>query len=93
MAISNFKPAAFSKTAKRNLADPDLDSAIRADLEYAPHKVTKISRKARRCQARDHDEDTWCDNVVRPIVRLALRLYAKGKPDDQSVYLCPFRPT
>ncbi|PVH98917.1 hypothetical protein DM02DRAFT_673059 [Periconia macrospinosa] len=31
------------------------------------------------------DENAWCDDVIRPIVRLALRLYAKDKLSLQSV--------
>ncbi|XTI90152.1 hypothetical protein V2W45_1470205 [Cenococcum geophilum] len=59
-------PAAFSKTATRDLSDPDLDSAVRAELEYILRKM------------RGRDENAWCDDVVRPMVRLALRLQSQN---------------
>ena len=31
------------------------------------------------------NENAWCDDVVRPTIKLALRLYAKGKLSLQSV--------
>lgn len=85
IGFQRFKPAAFSKTATRDLSDPDLDPVVRADLEYTLKKVKMIFKKALHCQTRGRDENAWCDDVVRPIVRLALRLYAKGKLCVQSV--------
>ena len=93
MGFQRLKPAAFSKTATRDLSDPDLDPAVRAELEYTLRKVKKIYRKSRHCQTRGRDENAWRDDVVRPMVRLALRLYAKGKLCVQSVYVYPTRLT
>lgn len=92
IGFQRFKPAAFSKTATRDLSDPDLDPVVRAELEYTLRKVRKIFRKALHCQTRGRDENAWCDDVVRPMVRLALRLYAKGKLCVQSVYFYPTCP-
>jgi len=89
MGFQRFKPAAFSKTATRDLSDPDLDPVVCAELEYTLRKVKKIYRKARHCQTRGRDENAWRDDVVRPTVRLALRLYAKGKMCIQSMYVYP----
>ena len=87
--FQRFKPAAFSKTATRDLSDPNLDPVVRADLEYTLRKVKKIFKKALHCQTKGRDENAWCDDVVRPMVKLALRLYAKGKLSLQSVYFYP----
>src|SRR6266702_8945970 len=70
IGFQRFKPAAFSKTATCDLSDPDLDPVVRAELEYTLRKVRKIFRKALYCQTRGHAENAWCDDVVRPMVRL-----------------------
>jgi hypothetical protein len=91
IGFQRFKPAAFSKTATSDLFDPALSPAMRAELEYTLRKVRKIFRNAFYCQTRGRDENAWCYDVVRPMVRLALRLYAKDKLYIQSVYFYPTR--
>lgn len=85
IGFQRFKPIAFSNTATRDLSDPNLDSAARAELEYTLRKVKNIFKKALHCQTRGRDENAWCDDVIRPMVKLALRLYAKGKLSLQNV--------
>ncbi|KAF2028946.1 hypothetical protein EK21DRAFT_90162 [Setomelanomma holmii] len=85
IGFQRFKPSAFSKTTTRNLSDPTLDPVFRAQLEYTLMKVKKIFRKSLHCQTSGRDENAWCDEVVRPMVRLAIRLYAGGKLCLQSV--------
>ena len=92
VGFQRFKPIAFSNTATRDLSDPSLDPAARAELEYTLKKVKKIFKKALHCQTRGRDENAWCDDVVRPMAKLALRLYAIGRLSLQSVYLYPERP-
>jgi hypothetical protein len=87
MGFQRFKPSAFSKTATRDLSDPALDPVLCAQLEYTLRKAKKISRKSLHCQTSGRGENAWCDEVVRPMVRLALRLYAQGKLCLQSVYV------
>lgn len=89
IGFQRFKPIAFSNTATCDLSDPSLDSAARAELEYTLRKVKQIYKKALHCQTRGRDENAWCDNVIRPMVKLALRLYAKGKLSLQNVYFYP----
>jgi hypothetical protein len=86
VGFQRFKPVAFSNTATRDLSDPSLDPAARAELEYTLKKVKKIFKKALHCQTRGRDENAWCDDVVRPMAKLALRLYAIGRLSLQSVY-------
>lgn len=50
-----------------------------------------MSRKALRCPMRGRDANAGCDDMGRLMVRLALRLYAKGKVCIQSVYFYPIR--
>lgn len=92
IGFQRFKPVAFSNTATRDLSDPDLSPTARAELEYTLRKVKKIHKKALHCQTKGRDENAWCDDVVRPMVRLALRLYAKDRFSLQSVYFYPKRP-
>ena len=92
IGFQRFKPVAFSNTATRDLSDPSLDTAARTELKYTLRKVKKIFKKALHCQTRGRDENAWCDDVVRPMVKLALRLYAKGKLSLQSVYFYPGQP-
>ena len=93
IGFQRFKPAAFSKTATSDLSNPDHNPAVRAELEYTLRKVKKIFWNAFYCKTRGRDENAWCDDVVRPMVKLALRLYAKGKLRVQSVYFYPTRST
>jgi len=92
IGFQRLKPTAFSKTATRDLSDPDLNPTTHAELEYTLRKVKKIFKKALHCQTRGRDEHTWYDDVVRSMVKLALRLYAKGKFYIQSVYFYPTQP-
>lgn len=86
VGFQRFKPVAFSNTATHDLSDPSLDPAARAELEYTLKKVKKIFKKALHCQTRGRDENVWCDDVVRPMAKLAPRLYAIGRLSLQSVY-------
>lgn len=42
-------------------------------------KVKSIFLNARDCKDGSRDENAWCDDVVRPLVYLAMDLYGNGK--------------
>jgi hypothetical protein len=68
------QPAAFSKIATPN---PSLEPAVRTELEYTLRIVKRIFRKALPW-IRGHNEKALCDDVVRSLVRLALRQYTQA---------------
>lgn len=49
-------------------------------------EAKKIFLNARNCKDGSRDENAWCDDVVRPLVHLAMDLYGNGKWWFQSVY-------
>lgn len=51
--------------------------------------VKAIFLDARDCKRGSRDENAWCDDVVRPLIQLAIKLHAKGKWWLQSVYAHP----
>lgn len=49
--------------------------------------VKIIFLNARDCKSGSRDENAWCDDVVRPLIQLAMKLYGEGKWWLQSVYV------
>jgi len=63
----------------RYLFDSNLGHTVRAELEYTLRKMRTPFRKALHGQTTDRNENTWCDDVVKPMVRLTLQLHANSK--------------
>jgi hypothetical protein len=49
--------------------------------------VKAIFINASGCMKDSRDENAWCDDVVRPLIRLAIKLYGDGRWWLQSVYV------
>lgn len=49
-------------------------------------EAKKIFLNARDCKDGSRDENAWCDDVLQPLVHLAMDLYGNGKWWFQSVY-------
>ena len=63
------------------------DKRSTEELSIIWEEVKKIFLNARDCKEGSRDENAWCDDVVRPLVRLAIDLYGDGKWWFQSVYI------
>lgn len=87
LGVQTFDRRAFSEISTRHLSDPDFDPFVRADLQYTLRKVKKIFQRARTCNARGRDENAWCQVVIQPLVKLALKLSSRDKLQLQSVYI------
>ena len=47
----------------------------------------KVFLNARDCKNGSRDENAWCDDVVRPLIHIAMDLYGRGRWWFQSVYI------
>jgi len=63
------------------------DERSSAELLALWKAVKDVFINARDCMAGLRDENAWCDDVVRPLIRLAIKLYGKGRWWMQSVYV------
>ncbi|KAF1840122.1 uncharacterized protein K460DRAFT_371339 [Cucurbitaria berberidis CBS 394.84] len=52
-------------------------------------KIKEIFLNARDCKNGGRDENAWCDDVVRPLVHLAMELYGNDRWWFQSVHVLP----
>jgi hypothetical protein len=69
-------------------ADFDRDDARSAEeLSTLWKEVKKIFLNARDCKDGGRDENAWCDDVVRPLIRLAMELDGSDAWWFQSVYV------
>jgi hypothetical protein len=65
----------------------------RSDMRSAEEMLTiwkeakKIFLNARDCKDGSRDENAWCDDVVRPLVHLAIELYGGDRWWFQNVYV------
>ena len=50
-------------------------------------EAKKIFLNARDCKDGSRDENAWCDDVVRPLIQLAMELYGNDRWWFQSVYV------
>lgn len=50
-------------------------------------EVKKIFLNARDCKDGSRDENAWCDDVVRPLVELAITLYGNDRWWFQNVFV------
>ncbi|KAJ4286952.1 hypothetical protein N0V90_012832 [Kalmusia sp. IMI 367209] len=62
-----------------------IDTRSAAELSTVWNKVKKIFLNARDCKDGGRDENAWCDDVVRPLVHLAMELYGNNRWWFQSV--------
>ncbi|KAF2003187.1 hypothetical protein P154DRAFT_520149 [Amniculicola lignicola CBS 123094] len=75
---------AFAEPALHH-ADIDLGTESHASLQYTWKKVKRIFQRARTCKECGCDENTWSHDIIRPLVKLALRLSTQGELRIQSV--------
>ncbi|KAF2789873.1 hypothetical protein K505DRAFT_365232 [Melanomma pulvis-pyrius CBS 109.77] len=61
------------------------DKCSPEELATIWNKIKEIFLNARDCKDGSRDENAWCDDVVRPLVYLAIYLYGNGKWWFQSV--------
>jgi hypothetical protein len=58
-----------------------------ADELSSTYEAAKtIYLNARDCKRGNRDGSAWCDDVVRPLILLAMKMYGNGKWWLQSVY-------
>ncbi|KAF2462694.1 uncharacterized protein BDR25DRAFT_347642 [Lindgomyces ingoldianus] len=76
---------AWDQNTASSPSDLDVGGEERERLAYVLRKVKKIWLNARLCQSRGRDENAWCMDVIRPLVKLAMRLEGKEKFWLQSV--------
>jgi hypothetical protein len=67
-------------------------SDVRSIEELSPlwNRIKTIFGNAHDCKDGGRDENAWCDDVVRPLIDLAMELYGGGKWWLQSVYVLLF---
>ena len=70
----------------------ECNSSFREELQYTLSKVKKIFQRARTCKTGGRDENAWCQVVIQPLMKLALKLSGNGKLLLQSVYNLPPSP-
>lgn len=61
------------------------DERSAAELLTLWEAAKNIFINAQECSKRSRDKNAWCDDVVRPLIRLAIKVYGKGKWWMQSV--------
>jgi hypothetical protein len=49
------------------------------ELSSIYEAVKTIYLNARDCQRENRDGNAWCDDVVRPLIQLAMKMYGNGK--------------
>ncbi|KAH8689736.1 hypothetical protein GQ44DRAFT_241180 [Phaeosphaeriaceae sp. PMI808] len=70
----------FDDRAFSHFTDPDFNP------QYTLGKVKKIFQRAQTCYALGRDENAWCQVVIQPLVKLALKLSGRDKLLLQSVH-------
>lgn len=58
--------------------DP-VDQRSAEELSDIWREVKTIFLNARDCKDRGRDENAWCDDVFRPLLSLAIKLYGKDR--------------
>lgn len=62
-----------------------MDNEARTETAHMLCKAEKIQQNARVCEAQGRHGNTWCMDVILPLVKLALKLVGRGKFILQSV--------
>ena len=75
MGYQTTKPTDFDRSDKRSSKE----------LFNIWKEVKKIFLNARDCKDGSRDENAWCDDVVRPLIYLAIDLYGENRWWFQSV--------
>jgi hypothetical protein len=57
------------------------------ELSALWEEVQKIFLNACDCKDGSRDENAWCDDVVRPLVHLAMKMYGGNRWCFQNVYV------
>jgi hypothetical protein len=63
------------------------DMRSHKELSAFWEEVKKIFLNARDCKNGSRDENAWCDDVVRPLVHLAMKMYGDDRWCFQNVYV------
>ena len=77
MGYQTIKPADFDHS----------DTRSTEELSAIWKEAKKILLNARDCNDGSRDENAWCDDVVRPLIHLAMELYGNNEWWFQSVYV------
>lgn len=77
MGYQTIKPADFDAGDRRSANE----------LTALWETVRDIFLNARDCKDGNRDENAWCDDVVQPLLRLAMHLYGNTRWWLQSVYV------
>ena len=77
MGHQTTKPADFDRS----------DTRSTKELSTIWEEAKKIFLNARDCKDGSRDENAWCDDVVRPLVYLAMDSYGNNRWWSQSVYV------
>jgi hypothetical protein len=73
----------YQTTKRTDFDHNDVRSA--EELSDLWKEVKTIYLNARDCKDDSRDENAWCDDVVRPLIHLAMELYGDGKWWFQNV--------
>ena len=79
MGYQATKPADFDRS----------DARSAEELSTLWNEVKFIFLNARDCDVGARDENAWCDDVVRPLVHLAMKVYGDDRWWFQNVYVHP----
>jgi hypothetical protein len=81
------EPHAWAESTAPSLAGLSVSDEEQDYLSYVLRKVKKICLNAQVCETKGRDENAWCMDVVKPLIKLAMKLEGEDKFWLQSVWV------